>query len=134
MKSGSRSSRSATGMRLVTADAAAPRARAASPARPPPPESGRRSSDAPPFDGAPLSPFVLCPLDLGSCAAVFGASAIAAILRGDRPGGAGGAQRVGPGEEAGKQAVGLLGTLDLRDVAAAVEHDLLGAGQPPRDV
>ena len=38
-----------------------------------------------------------------------------------------GAERVDAGEEAPQQAGGLLGALDLRDVAAALEHDLLGA-------
>ena len=37
-----------------------------------------------------------------------------------------GAERVDAGEEAPQQAGGLLGALDLRDVAAALEHDLLG--------
>ena len=48
--------------------------------------------------------------------------------------GAASAQGVGVREEAPDEAVGVLGALDLRDVAAALEHDLLGGGQPLLDV
>src|SRR3954451_10777620 len=38
--------------------------------------------------------------------------------------------RVGVGEDPPQEGVGLLGLLDLRDVPAAVEDDLVGARQP----
>src|SRR4051812_29891150 len=97
--------------------------RAAIRGRPPTPAWLSGSARAPP------RPSLRWPLDAWSCAAVR-ASDIprcyeALGRRALRPGGRR-AEGLHPAEEPLEQAVGLVWPLDLRDVAAAVEDDLLG--------
>src|SRR5436190_18765777 len=79
--------------------------------------------------GSPASP--AWPLDAARSA--MPVSAMRGILGGRLPPRRGPHRRlqgVHPGEEASQQPVDLLRTLDLGRVAAGVDDDLLGAGQP----
>src|SRR5947209_19050425 len=108
-------------MRLCTAPASARASRPASPG------ADARSCAS----GSCILPFVEWPFsDPGGAADVsLMHPSLGSLARAARR-----ARRVGLRQEAPDQAVGLLGALDLRDMAAALQHDLLGARQPLRDV
>src|SRR3982751_6273360 len=108
-------------MRLWTARATA---RARRPGSPPPPSRLAAASSS------CILPLVEWPFSDPSAAVV---SLMARMLCGFAHA-ARSPQRVGAGEEAADQPVGLVRALDLRHVAAALEHDLLGPRQPFGDV
>src|SRR4051794_15950540 len=118
------------GIRLLTLSARLLINRAASAVAPPPVRTSRAPSPEPPSSRPPLR----WPLEAWSCAAVRASDIRPRILRGGAVRPRRRAEGVDPAQEALEQAVGLLRAFHLGHVAAAVQDDLLGAGQPLGDV